>query len=139
MLSLTPTLRAAQQSASVAPRLRVRLFDRDVGLSRLRWTRWYSGSEPDGPAAAAVPSDDPLVRALIVGALMPELIRGRIIAFDAPSHTLTAQIAGSLATTVDGVPVSRSIGAVDLVVGRRVAIAQFDTASHRDAMVVGVY
>jgi hypothetical protein len=70
---------------------------------------------------------------------MPELIRGTITAFDAPSHTLTAQLAGSLATTVDAVPVSRGIAASELVVGRRVTIAQFDIANHRDAMVVGVY
>jgi len=69
----------------------------------------------------------------------PTLARGTIMAFDAPSHTVTAHLADSLAVTVDGVPVSRAIAAVDLVVGRRIAIVQFDSANHRDAMVVGVY
>ena len=65
MRPLTSTLRAAQEAASALPVLRVDLLDRDVGVVPLRWTRWYSGSEPDGPAAAAVPSDGALVRARI--------------------------------------------------------------------------
>ena len=69
----------------------------------------------------------------------PTVVRGMIVAFDAPSHTLTAQLAGSLATTVAAVPVSRSIAAADLVVGRRIALALFDPANPRDAMVVGVH
>jgi hypothetical protein len=65
VLSLTSTLREAQESASAAPHLRVTLHDRDVTVVRLRWTRWYTGVEPDGPAAAAIPDDDALVRARI--------------------------------------------------------------------------
>ena len=67
------------------------------------------------------------------------LTRGTIVAFDAPSHTVTARLAGSFATDVAALPVSRNITAVDLVVGRRIAVALFDPANHRDAMVVGVY
>ena len=62
MRPLTATLRAAQQSASAEPYLRVRLFDRDVGAARLRWQRIYSGVEPDGPCAVAVPAADSLLR-----------------------------------------------------------------------------
>lgn len=65
MLALSTTLREAQQAASTAPRLRVTLGDRDLGVTPLRWTRWYSGSEPDGAAAVAVTSDGALVRARI--------------------------------------------------------------------------
>ena len=65
MRTLSATMLAAQQSASARPYLRVRLFDREVGTVRLRWQRWYSGSEPDGPCAAAVPADGSLLRARI--------------------------------------------------------------------------
>ena len=65
MRALTPTLRAAQQSASAEPYLRVRLFDRDAGAIRLRWTRIHDGSAPDGPCALAVAGDGALLRARI--------------------------------------------------------------------------
>ncbi|GMU41881.1 MAG: oxidoreductase [Chloroflexota bacterium] len=65
MLPVTATLLAAQRSASVSPHLSVRLFDREAGVPRLRFTRWYEGDEPDGPCAAAVPADGALLRARI--------------------------------------------------------------------------
>ena len=65
MRTLSLTLIAAQRSASAEPYLRVRLFDRDVGAIRLRWQRIYTGTEPDGPCAAAVPADGALLRARI--------------------------------------------------------------------------
>ena len=65
MRPLSATLRAAQQSASVEPYLRVRLFDRDVGAIRLRWQRLYTGAEPAGPCALAVPADGSLLRVRI--------------------------------------------------------------------------
>ncbi|MEE8336977.1 MAG: hypothetical protein V3R95_02835 [Dehalococcoidia bacterium] len=65
MRALTPTLLAAQQSASARPYFRVRLYDRDVGTVRLRWQRWYTGAEPDGPCAAALTAGGALLRARI--------------------------------------------------------------------------
>ena len=65
MRALTPTLRSAQQSASAEPYLRVRLFDRDAGAIRLRWTRIHDGDEPDGPCALAAAGDGALLRARI--------------------------------------------------------------------------
>lgn len=65
MRALTPTLRAAQQSASAEPCLRVRLFDRDAGAIRLRWRRIHEGAEADGPCALAVAGDGALLRARI--------------------------------------------------------------------------
>ena len=65
MRTLSATLLAEQRSASARPYLRVRLFDRDAGTIRLRWQRWYEGSEPDGPCGAAVPADGSLLRARI--------------------------------------------------------------------------
>src|SRR2546426_11366936 len=68
MRALSAPLLAAQRSASAQPYLCVRLYDNDVGAMRLRWTRWYTGAEADGPCAAAVPSDGALLRARIAPA-----------------------------------------------------------------------
>lgn len=69
MRTLTSTLLAAQRAASGVPALAVDLYDRDVGVARLRWARWYTGSEAAGPCVAAVPDDGSLLRARIdVGA-----------------------------------------------------------------------
>ena len=65
MRTLSATLIEAQRSASTEPYLRVRLYDRDVGAIRLRWQRIYTGTEPDGPCAAALPADGSLLRARI--------------------------------------------------------------------------
>ena len=65
MRSLSATLLEAQRAGSARPYVRVRVLDRDVGVVRLRWQRWYSGTEPDGPCAAAVPADGSLLRARI--------------------------------------------------------------------------
>ncbi|MGE3857454.1 MAG: hypothetical protein AB7G21_10920 [Dehalococcoidia bacterium] len=65
MITLSSTLLTAQQSASATPSLRVLVSDRDVGVARMRFTRWYTGAEPDGPSGAAVPADGSLVRARI--------------------------------------------------------------------------
>ena len=65
MRTLTSTLLAAQQSASGEPYVRVRLSDLDVGVPRLRWTRWYTGSEAAGPCGVALAGDGALLRARI--------------------------------------------------------------------------
>ena len=62
MRTLTSTLLAAQQSASAEPYVRVRLSDLDVGVPRLRWTRWYSGAEAAGPCGVGVAGDGGLLR-----------------------------------------------------------------------------
>lgn len=67
MITLTSTLLAAQQSSSAAPSLRVAVSDRDIGVPRLRFTRWYTGVEADGPCGVAVPADGSLIRARIDG------------------------------------------------------------------------
>ena len=65
MLPITSALLAAQRASSVTPHVVVTLFDRDLGVPRLPWTRWCEGDEPDGPCAAAVPADGSLLRARI--------------------------------------------------------------------------
>ncbi|MFA7296081.1 MAG: hypothetical protein WC211_02710 [Dehalococcoidia bacterium] len=79
MRTLTSTLLAAQQAASAEPYVRVRLSDLDVGVPRLRWTRWYSGAEAAGPCGVAVAGDGALLRARIdaaTGALSHQRVAG---------------------------------------------------------------
>mgnify|MGYP005817886291 CR=1 FL=1 len=65
MLSTTTTLIEAARSSSATPHVRVRLSDRDAGVPRLRFARWYTGTEDDGPAGVTLPADGSLVRARI--------------------------------------------------------------------------
>ena len=67
------------------------------------------------------------------------LERATLIAFDSGAYTATVRLAASLSTVVAAVPVSRGIAAVELVAGRRVALAIFDAGNPSDAMVVGVF
>lgn len=65
MLPTSPAIVAAAQAASATPAVRVRLFDRDALVPRLRPVPWYQGAEPEGPAGIALPADGALLRARI--------------------------------------------------------------------------
>lgn len=65
MLPTSTTLIEAARSASATPHVRVRLSDRDAGVPRLHFARWYAGDEEDGPAGVALPDDGSLVRARV--------------------------------------------------------------------------
>ena len=67
MRSISPTLLAAQKSASSEPYLRVVLYDRVGGVRRLAFDRLYTGDEPEGYHAAAMPSDGSLIRSRVDG------------------------------------------------------------------------
>lgn len=65
MIEVTAALAAAQAATGQRPSVRVCLADLDRGVPRLRWERWYTGLEPDGPCAAALTGSGALVRARI--------------------------------------------------------------------------
>ncbi len=67
MRTLPAPLLGAQKSASAVPYLKVVISDRHGGIRRLGWTRLYTGSEPDGYHAAAMPADGSLLRARVSG------------------------------------------------------------------------
>ena len=67
MRTLSATLLAAQKAASREPYFKVTLSDRDVGVARLRWERWYTGVENAGPCRVATPADGSLLRARLDG------------------------------------------------------------------------
>ncbi len=62
MRSISPTLDAAQESASARPYVDVQVSDRIADVVRLRWSRLYTGSETDAYNAAAMPGDGSLLR-----------------------------------------------------------------------------
>jgi hypothetical protein len=61
--TLSSALLAAQRSGSGVPYVAVGVSERIAHTVRLRWERLYTGAEPDSHHAAAVPSDDSLLRA----------------------------------------------------------------------------
>lgn len=65
--------------------------------------------------------------------------RAVLVAFSAGDYTATVRFAGSLSSVVGGVPVSRGIESGAMIVGRRLAVAVFDSGSPSEAMVVGVW
>ena len=126
MRALTPTLRAAQQSASAEPYLRVRLFDRDAGAIRLRWQRIHEGAKPDGPCALAVAGDGALLRARIdpaTGALSRQRVAdpaaGR--GFDAWTAVAAVALAPRLGLAASG---SRAILVSVRTDGKRVELRE---------------
>jgi len=67
MRSLSAELLAAQKSASAVPYLKIAVRDYIGGVRRLAYTRHYTGAEPDGFHAAAMPADGSLIRARVTG------------------------------------------------------------------------
>lgn len=62
MKTLSAALLAAQKAAVRTPYVEAEISDIRGGVRRLRWTRWYTGSETDAPVAAVVADDGGLVR-----------------------------------------------------------------------------
>ncbi len=68
-----------------------------------------------------------------------EVRQGTLKAFDNVNWQATVQLAGSLQVWLRAVPVSRAIAAVEMVVGRKVAVALFDASNQADAVVFAVW
>ena len=70
---------------------------------------------------------------------MTDVRQGTLKAFDNVNWLATVQVAGSLAQWLRSVPVSRSIAAVEMTAGRKVALALFDATNPADAVVFAVW
>ncbi len=68
-----------------------------------------------------------------------EIRQGILKAWDGTNWLATVQLTGSLQLWLTSVPVSRNIAAVEMSVGRKVAVAIFDPSNHTDAVVFAVY
>jgi len=65
--------------------------------------------------------------------------KGILKAFDAPTHTATVQIIGSLSVWLDKVPTTLGIAAVDMVAGHYVAVLTPDPGQPGDSVVIAVW
>jgi len=59
--------------------------------------------------------------------------------FNSGDYTATVQLAGSHKVYLEGITVSRDIPAVEMALGRRVAVVFFDEHNAREAVVIAVY
>ena len=59
--------------------------------------------------------------------------------FNSGNYTATIQIAGSNKVYLEGIAVARNIPAVEMALGRKVAVVFFDEHNAKEAVVVAVY
>ena len=59
--------------------------------------------------------------------------------FNPGDYTATIQVTGSYKVYLEGVAVARNLPAVEMAVGRKVAVIFFNEHNARDAVVVAVY
>jgi len=100
MRSLAAALTAAQKSSAARPYFKVEAIDRQANIRRLRWSTWYSGAEPEGPHAVAVPTDGSLNRLRVAGTTV---YHQRVVS---PSAGSDYTVWSALATVVAGSPVA---------------------------------
>ncbi|HYM16485.1 MAG TPA: hypothetical protein VEZ14_13090 [Dehalococcoidia bacterium] len=68
-----------------------------------------------------------------------ELHQGVLKVWDGVNWKADVQLTGSLQLWLKAVPVARDIAAVEMVVGRKVAVALFDPSNPNDAAVLAVW
>ena len=59
--------------------------------------------------------------------------------FDSGNYTATIQLSGSYKAYLEDVAVSRDISALQMVVGRKLAVIFFDEHNAKEAVVIAVY
>ncbi len=59
--------------------------------------------------------------------------------FNSGDYTATVQLAGSHKVYLEGVAVARNLPAVEMALGRKVAVVFFDEHNAKEAVVVAVY
>ena len=59
--------------------------------------------------------------------------------FNSGNYTATIQLAGSHKVYLEDVAVARNIPAVEMALGRKVAVVFFDVHNARESVVLGVY
>ena len=59
--------------------------------------------------------------------------------FDSGDYTATIQLAGSYKVYLEGIAVARNLPAVEMALGRKVAVIFFDAHNPKEAVVVAVY
>ncbi len=67
--------------------------------------------------------------------LRKAILRG----FNSGTYTATIQLAGSHKVYLEDVAVARNIPAVEMALGRKVAVVFFDAHNAKEAVILGVY
>jgi len=67
------------------------------------------------------------------------LRKGVLKSFNSGDYTATVQLAGSHKVYLEGIDVARNIPAVEMALGRKVAVVFFDEHNAKEAVIVAVY
>ncbi len=67
------------------------------------------------------------------------LRKGILKSFNSGDYTATVQLTGSYKSYLEGVAVARNLPAVEMALGRKVAVIFFDEHNPKEAVIVGVY
>ena len=67
------------------------------------------------------------------------LRKGVLKSFNSGDYTATVQIASSHKVYLQGIAVARNIPAVEMALGRKVAVVFFDEHNAKEAVVIAVY
>lgn len=67
------------------------------------------------------------------------LRRAVLKSFNSGDYTATIQLTGSYKAYLEGIAVARNLPAVEMALGRKVAVIFFDNHNPKDAVVVAVY
>ena len=59
--------------------------------------------------------------------------------FNSGDYTATVQLAGSHKVYLEGIAVARNLPAVEMALGRKVAVVFFDEHNAKEAVVIAVY
>ena len=67
------------------------------------------------------------------------LRKGVLKSFNSGDYTATVQLAGVHRVYLEGIAVARNIPAVEMALGRKVAVIFFDEHNAKEAVVIAVY
>ncbi len=68
-----------------------------------------------------------------------EFAKAVLKSFNSGDYTATIQLAGSQKVYLEGIAVARNLPAVEMALGRKVAVVFFDEHNAREAVVIAVY
>ena len=67
------------------------------------------------------------------------LRKGVLRSFNSGNYTATVQLAGSYKVYLEDITVARNLSAVEMTVGRKVAVVFFDEHNPKEAVIISVY
>lgn len=89
MRTLSSTLLAAQKQLSRKPFVELKISNRQMGITKLNWTRLYTGSEPEGPHAVTIPTDGSLIRVRVTPAEDGQMLYRQRVTNPGPASDFT--------------------------------------------------